>query len=121
MRRFGIDLGMKFPDYVFVGIRGSVVGLDRITGAILWTTKLKGSDFVNIVRDDVFLYASTYGEVFCLDPTNGEIRWHNTLKGYGLGLSTLVAGAGGDQNSPVLAEKERRRQQENSSSTTMNS
>jgi outer membrane protein assembly factor BamB len=106
---------MKFPDYVFVGIKGAVVALDRMTGAIIWERKLKGSDFVNLVRDDVFLYATTYGELFCLDPTNGEIRWHNELKGYGFGLSTLVAGANADQQGLVLAE-EHRRQRESSSS-----
>ncbi len=108
---------MNFPDYLFVGIKGSVLALDRITGTKVWEQALKtgwtgtgGSDFVNLIRDDVFLYATTVGEVFCLDPTNGDVRWHNPLKGYGFGLASLLAAGGSQQQSVVLAEQEGRDQ-----------
>ena len=40
---------MKTSDLVFIGIKGSVVALDRATGQQVWATHLKGSDFVNVV------------------------------------------------------------------------
>ena len=30
--------------------------------------------------------AGVQGEVFCLDATTGDVRWHNKLKGFGTGI-----------------------------------
>jgi len=87
------------------------VALDRITGTILWKTKLKGSSFINLACDDVFVYASTAGEAFCLDPTSGEIRWHNPLKGLGTGLAALLAPGGSPPQSVLVAEQAAREAQ----------
>jgi len=57
---------------LFVGIKGSVVALDRATGNERWRTKLKGMSFVSLHRDDRYLYASTRGELFC--PTRSRAR-----------------------------------------------
>src|ERR1035437_5348303 len=100
---------MKTSDLVFIGIKGSVVALNRATGEQVWATHLKGSDFVNVVVQDGTVLASCYGEIFCLDPFTGNARWNNPLKGFGLGLATIAmehnAGSG---NGPVSAEKRRR-------------
>jgi outer membrane protein assembly factor BamB len=100
---------MKTSDLVFIGIKGSVVALNRATGEQVWATHLKGSDFVNVVVQDGTVLASCYGEIFCLDPFTGNACWHNPLKGFGLGLATIAtehnAGSG---NAPALAEKRRR-------------
>ena len=100
---------MKTSDLVFIGIKGSVVALNRATGEQVWATHLKGSDFVNVVVQEGTVLASCYGEIFCLDPLTGNARWHNPLKGFGLGLATIAtepnAGSG---NAPALAEKQRR-------------
>jgi hypothetical protein len=40
---------MKTLDLVYIGIKGSVVALNRATGDEVWATHLKGSDFVNVV------------------------------------------------------------------------
>jgi outer membrane protein assembly factor BamB len=100
---------MKTSDLVFIGIKGSVLALDRATGQQVWATHLKGSDFVNVVIQDGAVLASCYGEIFCLDPLTGDALWHNPLKGFGLGLATIAteynAGSG---NAPALAEKQRR-------------
>ena len=103
---------MKNSELVFIGIKGSVVGLDRTTGAEVWTTDLKGSGFVNVVLAGGKLYATTYGEVFCLDPLMGNTLWHNRLKGFGTGLAAIAT----ENNQPgelmaVVAEEELRRQQ----------
>ena len=100
---------MKSSELVFIGIRGSVVALNRVTGEQVWATHLKGSDFVNVVVDKGMVFASCYGEIFCLDPLTGNGRWHNRLKGFGTGLATIAGEENpADRNTPVLAEKRRR-------------
>ena len=39
-------------DTIFVGIKGTVVAIDRSTGKTLWKTDLKGADFVNVTLQD---------------------------------------------------------------------
>jgi outer membrane protein assembly factor BamB len=43
---------MKTSELVFIGIKGSVVALDRATGQQVWATRLKGSDFVKMILQD---------------------------------------------------------------------
>jgi outer membrane protein assembly factor BamB len=62
---------MKTAHLVFIGIKGSVVALNRATGQQVWATHLKGSDFVNVVLQDGAVLASCYGEIFCLDSLTG--------------------------------------------------
>jgi len=85
---------MARPNVIFIGIKGTVVALDRLTGEAVWVTGLKGSDFVNLVIDGDHLYATNKGEVFCLDPATGGIRWHNPLKGMKRGLVTIATSSG---------------------------
>ena len=103
---------MKTAQLVFIGIKGSVVALNRATGQQVWATRLKGSDFVNVVLLDGSVLATCRGEVFCLDPLTGVLKWHNPLKGFGTGLATIAAeGAAGSSSAPVLEEKRRRDEQ----------
>lgn len=100
---------MKTSDFVFIGIKGSVVALNRATGQQVWATHLKGSDFVNVLLEDRAILASCCGEIFCLDPLTGHALWHNPLKGFGTGLATIATEHNpGTGNAPVLAEKHRR-------------
>ena len=82
---------------VFVGVKGSAIGLDRESGREVWRTRLKGSDFVNLVVDGGDLFATARGEVFCLDPASGRIRWKNPLRGLGWGLVTVATAGGSSQ------------------------
>lgn len=103
---------MKTAPFVFIGIKGSVVALNRATGQQVWATHLKGSDFVNVVLQDGAVLASCYGEIFCLDPLTGIGMWHNPLKGFGTGLATIATDCNPESgNALVLAEKRRRDQQ----------
>jgi outer membrane protein assembly factor BamB len=77
---------------VYLGIRGTVVALDRQSGAELWRTPLKGWNFVNLTLEGDDLFATTYGEIYCLDAATGRIRWNNRLRGLGYGLVS-IAGA----------------------------
>ena len=100
---------MKAAQLVFIGIKGSVVALDRATGQQVWATRLKGSDFVNVVLHDGAVLATCRGEVFCLDPLTGDGLWHNPLKGFGTGLATIAVDQSlGGGNASALAERRRR-------------
>ena len=100
---------MKTSALVFIGIKGSVIALNRGTGEQVWVTHLKGSGFVNAVLENEVVLASCSGEVFCLDPLTGEGLWHNPLKGFGLGLATIATEHNpGGGLAPLLAEKRRR-------------
>lgn len=96
---------------IYLGIKGSVVAVNSTTGEPVWSTSLKGAEFVNVVLDGDNLFATTRGEIFCLDPHGGGIRWHNPLKGYGLGIIT-IAGEGIGQNPPAVAAEKRQRDQQ---------
>ena len=52
------------------------------------------------------LYATANGELFCLDPATGDIRWQNPLKGLGRGYITIAAS--GNQQAIVMRDKRRR-------------
>lgn len=97
---------------IYLGVKGSVVAVDSANGRELWAVALKSTDFVNVMLDDDNLYATTRGEIFCLDPKTGAIRWHNPLKGYGLGLVSITAqGINAHSPTALAAEKRRREQQ----------
>ena len=108
---------MAQSKFIYVGIKGSVMALNSANGQQLWVTPLKGGDFVNVALDRDNLYAATRGEVFCLDPRTGIIRWHNALKGYGWGLVSLSgAGVASTAWATLAAEKIRREQEAASAS-----
>jgi hypothetical protein len=110
---------MKISELVFVGIKGSVVALNRATGEQVWATGLKGYDFVNVVLDGGKIFATSAGEISCLDPITGAVLWHNPLKGFGTGLATIATEAGaGCASTAVLAEKQRRDQAAASTAVT---
>ncbi|MGO9274009.1 MAG: PQQ-binding-like beta-propeller repeat protein [Terriglobia bacterium] len=92
---------------IFIGVHGTVLALDKSTGVEIWRAELSGADFVNVVVEDDDVFASTKGEIFCLRPESGVIRWHNKLEGFGRGLATIAGGGG--QNA-ATAEKIRREQ-----------
>ena len=91
---------------LFIGIAGSVLALDRATGQEIWRTKLRSTDFVNVVLEDGALYAAARGEMYCLDPATSEIRWKNPLTGLGWGLVTIASAP--DSLAVVMREKKRR-------------
>src|SRR5690242_15731667 len=97
---------MAQRNLLYVGIKGTVLALDRATGQEAWRTELMRSEFVNLVLHDADLYAATAGELFCLDSTTGQIRWHNQLKGLGRGLISIAES--GSQQSFIAREKQRR-------------
>lgn len=69
------------------------MAIDRATGAELWRTRLRSSSFVTITVEPDAIYAGANGELYCVDPATGAIRWHNRLKG--LGTSVIAFGGSG--------------------------
>jgi outer membrane protein assembly factor BamB len=108
----------KAGDVVFIGMQGSVLALDRSTGAEIWRTGLKGKDFVNVVLDGDRVLAATRGELFCLDPATGRIFWTNELPGLGRGLIT-VATESSPSGSVIPNVDKRRRDEEAASSSAV--
>uniref|UniRef100_Q01TL8 Pyrrolo-quinoline quinone n=1 Tax=Solibacter usitatus (strain Ellin6076) TaxID=234267 RepID=Q01TL8_SOLUE len=96
---------MAQTNWLYIGIAGTVVALDRSTGKEIWRSDLNG-DFVNVVLHDGDLYAAANGEVYCINPISGDIRWKSPLKGLGHGLITIAA-SGGAQT-VVMKEKHQR-------------
>ncbi|MFO1502021.1 MAG: PQQ-binding-like beta-propeller repeat protein [Verrucomicrobiota bacterium] len=110
---------MKTSDLVYIGIKGSVIALNRASGEQIWATHLKGSDFVNVLVEDNKLFATCSGEAFCLDPATGEGLWHNRLKGLGTGLATIATEDTLRHSlTTVLSEKRRRDEQAAASAST---
>jgi outer membrane protein assembly factor BamB len=101
---------MSGTDLIFLGVKGSVVALDRATGTEVWRTKLKGDDFVNVVLLDAELYATARGEIFSIDQSTGQIRWSNPLKGLGWGMVTVAVPGNTAGQAPSIAAKRRREQ-----------
>jgi outer membrane protein assembly factor BamB len=91
---------------VYVGIRGCVVALDHATGRIAWSVELRrGSSFVPVFHESGRVFATSGGEVTCLDAGTGKTLWHNPLKGFGLGYA-MIAGAPDPVVAAVVAEME---------------
>jgi outer membrane protein assembly factor BamB len=98
---------MARSNLLYIGIKGTVLALDRATGREVWRTPLKGSDFVNVALVDGELYATSRGELFCLDTATGKIRWNNPLTGLGWGLVSMASADG----QAVLLQEKRRQEQ----------
>jgi outer membrane protein assembly factor BamB len=82
---------------VYVGIKTSVLALDRKTGEIAWAVKLPVkyggttvSGLANVWCEPDALFAACAGEIFCLDPKSGTIIWHNLLKKMGTGFVSIA-------------------------------
>ena len=90
---------------LIIGIKGTVLAIDRSTGEILWKTKLNGAQFVTVALEDGAIFAGTSGRLYRLDPTTGDVRWSNELSGMGYGL-VCIAGA----SSAALFGENKRRQ-----------
>src|SRR4051812_6228616 len=88
---------------LFVGTHGSVMAIDRGTGETIWTTELKGTDFVDVMFVDGELYAASKGRLYRIDPEGGSVLWRNDLPGTGWGIVSIAGSKAGG-----AAEKTRR-------------
>jgi len=89
---------------VVVGIKGTVLAIDRDTGETLWATALKGSDFVSVSVEGADVFAGSKGRLYRLDAASGEIRWCNELPGFGWGIVSIA----GSSQAGAIEETRRR-------------
>ena len=73
-------------ELLIIGMKGRVLGIDKANGDRAWETHLKSSGFVNVSVESDRVYASTRGELFCLEAGSGRLVWHNRMKGLGYGM-----------------------------------
>src|SRR5262249_40358850 len=79
-------------ELVYIGIKHSVVAIDRRDGNEVWRAKLLGMGFVAGVRGgEDGLLATNGGELFRRDPATGAILWRSKLQGLGRGLVSLTS------------------------------
>ena len=95
---------------VYVGIKTSVLALDRKTGEVHWSVKLPVkypgstvSGLANVWCDADALFASCAGEIFCLEPKTGAIIWHNLLKKMGTGFVSIATEGGSTRGTAIGA------------------
>lgn len=85
-------------DIIFVGLNAKVAALHRDTGEMLWSNlnlKGGGNSFVTIMLDGDRLIVSSSGYLYCLDPFDGRVLWHNPMKGFGMCAPTSLVSARG--------------------------
>jgi outer membrane protein assembly factor BamB len=95
--------------FVYVGIKGYVVALDRDGGDEMWRAELHSAEYVTVFFDGTGLFAANSGEAWRLDPATGETIWHNQLKGLGRGLVSFASSLSANAASTETAEEKRRR------------
>ena len=93
-------------DLVFVGFHSQVVALHRDTGEMVWDWKCPEgtSEYVALLLDGDRLIVSVHGYTYCLNALNGEQIWANPLRGYGIGVPSLVSVNGTSGLSGAAAE-----------------
>ena len=80
---------------VFVGTKGTVIAVDRASGETLWSTELKGAEFVDLMVVDGDLFAASKGRLYRLETTSGHILWRNDLPGMGWNIVSIAGGQAG--------------------------
>ena len=103
------------PEFLYVGLKGRVLALDRSTGEVVWESKLKGSQMVTMPIENDCIFASTQGEVFCVDLATGAQIWKNTLPGMGMDLACLATKA--RSNTLALQQQAKKQQQDAAASS----
>jgi outer membrane protein assembly factor BamB len=112
---------MAQAELVYLGIKGCVIALNSASGQQVWSQRLKGMDFVNVAFDGRNVFAATHGEIFCLDPETGFVRWNNPLKGYGWGMVTMAGKGIAENGQAVLAQKRRCNEQSSAAAASSTS
>lgn len=75
---------------LYLGIKGSIVCIDKINGAELWRTELNKTGHFNFLIDEKNIIAYSHGNIYMLETTTGKVLWKNELKGLGYGYCTIA-------------------------------
>jgi outer membrane protein assembly factor BamB len=78
----------------YIGFGKHVIAFDHMTGQQVWNWESPRKDSVGAVTlllEQEMLVVSVDGYMWGLDPTTGDERWHNPLKGMGTGIPMMVS------------------------------
>ena len=78
----------------YIGFGKHVIAFDHMTGQQVWNWESPRKDLVGAVTlllEQEMLVVSVDGYMWGLDPTTGDERWHNPLKGMGTGIPMMVS------------------------------
>jgi outer membrane protein assembly factor BamB len=64
-----------------------------------------GNGFVNMIKNDNFIYAHTYGRLYCIDIPTSKIIWSNELKGLGYELASMISDDDNNVKGNTIASK----------------
>jgi outer membrane protein assembly factor BamB len=90
--------------FIFVGLNGYALAMDRDTGEIVWSNNEMQSGYVSLLLDGDRLIVSTNGYMYCLDPLTGRILWNNPLTGYGMGAPTSLVSVRGQSSASLIQQ-----------------
>ena len=72
--------------YLFIGGRGRIYALDKMSGQTVWQVELKkgwfrsGNDFVTLAEGADHLFAFSCGIAFCIEKWTGNLLWQSEIK-----------------------------------------
>lgn len=107
----GGEMAREKQSFVYVGIKGCVVALDRNSGDEMWRAELRSAEYVTVFFDGTGLFVANSGEAWRLDPATGETIWHNQMKGLGRGLVSLASSLAANAASTLETAEEMRRRE----------
>ena len=110
-------------EILYVGVKGTVVAIDKKAGKTMWQTPLKGgafggARFVTLLVEGDFVYAHTQGELFCLNARSGQILWNNELEGLGYDIASLASEGSSSPSLAALAYLRNQQAQQSAASSS---
>jgi outer membrane protein assembly factor BamB len=99
---------------VYIGIKGRVLALDRVTGEEVWRTKLQSASVMTLGLIDGQLFAGVNGELYCLDAADGKVLWRNRLRGLGTGFLAIANAGQQGEAVATIADQQTRQNAANS-------
>jgi hypothetical protein len=110
---------MGVENFVFAGMNGSVVAIDRRNGQVAWhwQSPKPRRAFVSIFVDGDRVVAGLSGYLYCLDAASGRVLWENPLKGFGYGNFSF-ASVRGQMAVYAAAEQEQEEEEARRAATT---
>jgi len=80
---FGRSIAV-YDGMVFLGVGEIIYCWDALTGEEIWKKPTNGGVYVSpVVSNDYVYFGSWYGEVYCLNASDGTLIWNNNV-GYGV-------------------------------------
>lgn len=85
-----LSSALNMNQHVYIGIKSSVICLDKHTGTEIWKTELKSSEKITLTVTDDVVVAYAHGELFGIAKNDGRLLWSNNLPGLGYGHCSIA-------------------------------